>query len=467
MQTDKIHFPLKDDQLNRRQFLKKIAFTSTAIASPSIITSSALGNSKIPPASDRITLGHIGVGGRGSSLLQSFLQLDDAQSISVCDPFQNRRRECAGQIEAHYAEKFSKSSYKGCAAYNDFRDLLARDDIDAVVIATPDHWHVPIALAAARLGKDIYVEKPLGVSVAENQALRKAIKRYGNVFHYGTQQRSSRNFRFACELVRNKRIGDLHTIHAWCADITSQVHAFHEPGGSMTPIPVPKGFDYDMWIGPAPLTPYTSDRCKNWGSYHHYDNSLGFIAGWGAHPLDIAQWGNDSDHYAPIEYRGTGKIANKGLFETTYDWDVWCKYENGVKMRFMSTNVARSIVQQYHPKFIDHGTTFIGTEGWVSVDRIGIYANPPSLIESFIGPHEIHLYKSKNHYQNFLECVKIRTETVSTIAAAVQSDIISHLSDIAVRKNRTIRWDSKKKVIIGDPEASRSLVRSMRSTWRL
>jgi len=456
------------NDLTRRAFLGKVSGAVTgALSAPYVITSNALGNEKIPPASDRVTLGHIGVGGQGSWLLRNFLQLDHAQSIAVCDTFQHRREERVAEINSFYAEKRAKSSYKGCKSFKDFRDLLAQKDIDGVIIATPDHWHVPIAVAAAKSGKDMYVEKPLGISVKENQVLRETIQQYGNIFQYGTQQRSGYNFRLACELTRNGLVGKLHTIHVWCADISSQTLDFNEPGGSMTPIPVPEGFDYDMWLGQAPATPYTSDRCTSYGSWHVYDNSLGFIAGWGAHPLDIAQWGNDTDDTAPVGYEGTGTIASKGLYDTVSSWDMKCRYKNGVNMLFMNTDTARPLVQKYHPDFIDHGTTFIGTDGWVSVDRHGIFAGPVSLLQSIFRPDDVHLYKSTNHYKNFVDCIKTRQQAISPINAAVQSDIISHLCDISIRMNRKITWDPDKEKIVGDEMASRKLNRAMRSPWRL
>jgi hypothetical protein len=450
----------------RRSFLKN----ATACAAGAVAAScqrlreAAPTPAKVVPPSERVTLAHIGTGNMGGGHVGGFLRLKDAQIVALCDPFKSRRDEKAEMVATHYAREKNRGSYKACATYNDFRELLARDDIDAVVIATPDHWHVPIAIAAARAGKGMYVEKPLGVSVEQNRALGEAIKRHGNVFQYGTQQRSGRNFRFACELARNRRIGKLHTIHVWCAR--------GERGGSTEPIPVPKGFDYDMWLGPAPVAPYTEDRCitggtARKGAYHIYDYSLGFIAGWGAHPLDIAQWGNDTDTTSPIEYEGTGTIPTEGLFDTITTWDMHCLYANGVKMRFMSDDVAKPFVERYHPKFIDHGTTFVGSEGWVSVDRQGIYADPPSLLESETGPAEIHLYESRDHRQNFLDCVKNRTATVSPIEAAIRSDTISHLCDIAIRVGRKITWDPEREIIVGDEEASRMLTRAMRSPWHL
>ncbi len=455
---------MPNKEISRRGFLNAMLIAASA---PTIIPASALGRDHLPPPSDRTTLGHIGVGNRGGSDLQSFLRVDAAQSIAVCDPFKNKREERAKQVDAFYADKFARGSFSGCAAYDDFRDLLARDDIDAVVIATPVHWHVPIAIAAAKAGKDIYLEKPLGISVMHDKALRSTIEQYGTIFQWGTQQRSGRDFRYVCELVRNGRIGKLHTILAWSPDISSQAAAFHAPDGSMTPIPIPKGFDFDMWIGPAPMTPYTSDRCTLYGTYHHYDNCIGFIAGWGAHPLDIAQWGNDLDDTAPIEYEGSGTIAHGGIFETTSSWDIWATYQNGVKLHFMSEGVAKPIVQKYHPDFHSHGTTFIGSTGWVNVDRSGIYAHPESLLKSVITPDEIHLYESDNHYKNFIDGVKSRKQPVSTIQSAVQTDTICHLSDICIRRGRKIKWDNEKEMIIGDEQAARMLWRPMRSPWRV
>jgi predicted dehydrogenase len=456
---------MKKNNLTRREFLKR---TAGAVAAPYVITSTALGAGSIPPASERVTLGYIGVGGRGNALAYQFLRTPGAQSVAVCDAFTTRQKSTAKAFDDYYGSQTGKGSYKGCAMYGDFRKLLAREDIDAVIIATPDHWHVPAALAAVRAGKDVYVEKPLGVAVVWNQALREAVQNYGAVFQYGTQQRSSRNFRFACELARNGKLGKLERIDAWCPGMAAPgtYESTSKGGGSTKPIPVPPELDYDMWIGPAPMSPYTKDRCTTWGCYHVYDNALGFIAGWGAHPLDIAQWGNDSDDTVPVEYEGTGKIPTEGIFDTISDWDIHCRYANGIKMHFMNTRTALPVVEAYR-KFNDHGTTFFGSEGWVSVDRGAIYASDPALLEIKLKPGEIHLYESNHHYKNFVDCVKSRARTVSPVEAAVQSDIISHLSDICIRMGRKIKWDPAKEEIIGDEIASRMLNRALRSPWRL
>ena len=445
--------------ISRRRFLKRAGAASAALAAaPVIIPASALGNAQRPAPSERVTVASIGVGGQGSGLLSNFLNISEAQCVAVCDPFQSRREERAAQVDAHTISLGRWDKDPSCAAVRDFRELLDRPDIDAVVIATPDHWHVPIAMAAARAGKDMYVEKPLGLSLAQNSALRDEIRRCGVVFQYGTQQRSSRNFRFACELVINQRIGQVKEVHAWCEG--------SEAGGSTRVEDPPEGFDYDLWLGPAPVRPYTHDRCVGLGRWFISDYAIGFIAGWGAHPLDIAQWGLGRDRTSPVEYTGQGTYPTEGLYDTATSWDVTCRYADGLPMRFMSADVARPVVEAYRP-FMDHGTTFIGSEGWVSVDRAGIHAEPASLLTSVIRPNEVRLPESVNHQQNFIESVRQRTQPISPIEAALHSDAISHLSDIAISLKRTIRWDPERETIVDDPQAIRRMTCAIRPPWRI
>ncbi len=446
-------------EVSRRQFVKSATLLSAA---PLFIPSRVFAK---PAPSDRVALGHIGVGGRGTSLLKSFLQLPHSTSVAVCDCFASRREDRKALIEDHYAQDRS-GTYKGCEVYADYRELLDRRDIDAVIIATPDHWHVPIAIEAVKKGKDVYVEKPLGLSIRENLLMRQAVQRYGRIFQYGTQQRSDRDFRFACELVRNGYVGKLDTVYTWCAAIESQADEFHAPGGCMQPVYPPDELDYDMWLGPAVYSPYTRDRCTPHGTYHHYDNSLGFIAGWGAHPLDIAQWGNDTDDTAPVYYEGTGTIA-QGLFRTVATWDFWCEYANGVRMRFMDRHKALPMISPKFPQARDHGTLFQGDKGWVAVDRTSAYASPESLLRVKLRPGDVHLYKSTNHYGNFIDCILSRRQAISPVNAAVQSDIISHLCDISVRLGRPIRWDPESETILDDVQASTMMIRAKRNPWEL
>jgi glucose-fructose oxidoreductase len=416
-----------------------------AAAGTPLLERLSAGNVRARLPNERIALGHIGVGGQGEGLLRHFLGLMDCQCVAVCDPFGHRRERALGIVHSYYGAATMSGVFTGCSAYRDFRELLARPDIDGVVIATPDHWHVPIGIAAVQAGKDVYIEKPLGLSVAEDQAMRRTIRDYGAVFQYGTQQRSQSHLRHGCELVLNGRIGKVHTIEV--------VAPSGERGGSPAPAPVPEDLDYDLWLGPAPVTPYCDDRCIGVGRWHIYDYALGFIAGWGAHPLDIAQWGNGTDHTSPVEYEGTGVIPTEGLFDTITNWNVRCRYADGVELTFRDGN--------------PDSTRFIGDEGWVAVGREFIDSEPKSLLTSVIGSGDIRLHASYDQKQDFLDSIRRRTPTVNPVESAVRSDTISHLSDIAIRLGRKIRWDPVEEKILGDKVASRMLTRPMRSPWAL
>ncbi len=440
-----------NNNIGRRQFLRKAAGTAAgAIAFPYIVPSSALGKAGSVAPGNRVIVGCIGVGSQGSGVMQNFLNQDIAQVVAVCDVKTTRRQAAMKRVDGHYGNT-------GCAEYHDFRELLARDDIDAVMIASTDHWHVLHALAAARAGKDVYMEKPMGLSLAEDQALREACHRYGTVFQFGTQQRSDWKFRFACELALNRRVGKVHTINVLSPSSVA--------GGSMKPAPVPEWLDYDFWLGPAPYKPYTEDRCSNKLWWFHSDYAIGWIAGWGVHPLDIALWGGGKDLAGPVELEGTGTFPTDGFCDTATDWRIVFKYASGVIMNYAGGPQPQQWRQRYGPDA--HGVGFEGTEGWVHVNRGRIVAHPKSLLDSVIGLNEIRLYESRHHAGNFLDCVKSRSQTVCPIDVAVRADIVCHLSDIAIRTGRKIKWDPEKEVIIGDADASRMLTRSMRSPWHL
>ena len=412
------------NRFTRRSFLK------SAAAAPYVITSAALGTQDTPPASERVSLGHIGVGNRGRTLMRGFMRCQGAQSVAVSDAYKSRRDSCAALIKGK--------------AYADFRELLAREDIDAVVVATQDHWHVPIAMAAAKAGKDAYVEKPLGISVEQDLLCGKLFEERKRIFQYGTQQRSSAHCRFGCELVLSGRIGKVHTLEVIAPNGAA--------GGSTEEIPIPSDLDYEAWIGPAPMAPYTANRCDPPGTYWIYDYSIGYLGGWGAHPLDIMVWGSNADLAGPMEFEGTGEIPKQGLYDTVFNWDIKVKMADGVKMTFLPGG---------------DSTKFIGPDGWVQIRRSGIDAEPKSLLESKIGPDEVHLIESPRQDQNFVDAVKSRQPAVSPVDHAVRSDIISHMSDIAVRTGRKITWDPGKNEIVGDAEASRMLSRPMRAPWTL
>ena len=419
---------MKRARVSRRSVLKSLA--AGGLAMPVLVRGRALGLEGATPASERVTIGPIGVGGRGRDLLRGFMTCPGAQPVAVADAYRDRRDAMAEMIKG-----------KG---YGDFRELLARTDIDAVVIATPDHWHVPIAVMAARAGKHAYVEKPLGLCVEQNLVCRKVFQETKRVFQYGTQQRSMAHCRFGCELVRSGKIGELKRIEVIAPDGGT--------GGSTQPAPVPPELDYEMWIGPAPMKPYTVDRCKTPGTYWIYDYSIGYLAGWGAHPLDIMVWGCDADLAGPMTFQGTGEIPKEGLYDTVIHWDVTVQMDKGIVMTFKPGS---------------DSTKFIGSEGWVDVRRSGIDAEPKSLLKLELGPNDVHLTRSPRHDQNFVEAIKAEGKAIAPIDEAVRSDIISHICDIAIRTGRKIIWDPSKEQIVDDPEATKMLSRPMRAPWTL
>lgn len=441
--------------VSRRQFLKGAG--AAMVAGPTILSRSLWG-AEAP--SNQVGLALIGAGGRGNGLLGEHLQVPHARFVAVCDCYQDRRERLSNALNAHYGDT-------SVQAYADFREVLERDDVDAIIVATPDHWHVPIAMAASRAGKDMYVEKPLGVSMEWAWALREEIERSGVIFQYGTMQRSMEPFRRACELVRNGYIGNVERIEAWCPDISSQYEHFHVPRlGCTEPADPPEGFDYDMWLGPAPEAPYTVDRTTCFGAWHIYDYALGFIAGWGSHPLDIAQWGLDMDHTSPVHYEGTGSIPTEGLYDTIETWDVTCRYASGVTMRLTDHRIAQDMVTEYRP-YLDHGTTFFGDEGWVSVDRGGgLHVSDERLHEVELKDDDVHLRDPATHAHDFVDSVRHRQPAIAPLEAAIRSDTISHLSDIAIRLGRSITWDPERERIIDDAEATVMLDRPTRPQWR-
>jgi predicted dehydrogenase len=444
---------MKNKGINRREFLKRAAgSTAGAIGFPYIVASSALGKAGSVAPSNRISIGSIGLGIQGTDNMRAFLQEKDVQLAAVCDVREYKRQMGKRIVDEHYGNK-------GCGVYNDFRELMASDKIDAVSIAPPDHWHVLMGLEAARNGKDMYYEKPIGLSVRHSKAVRDAVNKYGVVFQFGTQQRSERNFRFGCELVRNGRIGKLETIYVGVPPGITYPNQPTEP--------VPEGFDYDMWLGPAPWAPYSYQRCRffdeeedvNWGYgiwYHIYDYCLGMPANWGIHHLDIAQWGNGTEKSGPVEVEGRGEFPKDGLANCLLTWDVKFKYANGVTLSY--TDSAKN----------EQGIKFVGTDGWVFVRRgNNIEANPKSLLKSVIGPDEIHLIDSKGPHRNFLDAVKSRGKTICPIEDAVCSDTMTQLNDIVTRLGRKLKWDPEKEEFIGDSEANRMLDRPMRNPWHL
>ena len=438
-------------QLNRRRFAGGLLQTALlAAVAPNLIPLRVLAGDHTP--SKKIQLGHIGVGGRGTGNLRNCLAVDSAASVAICDPFRQRREQAAGFVRE--AQKLEPK------LYNDFRDLLADKSVDAVVIATPDHWHVPIGLAAVRAGKDVYIEKPLGHSLNQNQAMLAAIKATGRIFQYGTQQRSMEMCKRAVELVLNGYIGELQRLEVWAPSGGS--------GGSLAEIPVPDGLDYELYIGPAPLKPCTKDRITSAGSWFCSDYALGFIAGWGAHPLDLAVWGMDSDTKGPVSLRGTGNFPTPdALFNTCATWDVEAKFSDGVSLRFMSDQIAKPVVCKYRgDNWEGNGTTFFGSKGWVSVGRDSYAASNPDWfkLHQCQGTKRV-LYRNK-YYHAFVDSVRERSLSVAPIQDALRSDAISHLSLMAIKTGGEVIWDPKEYKIQSPVKLNGQMNCPVRGDWQ-
>jgi predicted dehydrogenase len=387
--------------------------------------------------------------------------------VALCDVKQDVLAQAKTMVDGIYQNK-------DCLVFGDFRELIARKDMDAVMIASTDNWHVLHALAAVRAGKDIYVEKPLGLRLAEDQALRREVNKHRRVFQFGTQQRSDRVFRLACELVRNGHIGQLKHVNIWAPGSTL--------GGSTKPVPPPTTLDYDFWLGPAAFRPYTEDLTafdstkKTW--WFNADFALGFIAGWGIHPLDIALWGASEQAGGTVEIEGKGNFPTDGACNTATTWDIDFQFKTGLTMRFVgvpNNSPTEKFLQeaewaQRYRKITSHGTAFEGTTGWIQVSREGITTHPDSLADLEIEAHQFptKLVHSSDHVLSFLDAVKSRQATVSPIDAAVQSDAFCHVADIAIRLRRRLRYDGKAEKFIGDKEGNQHLhLRSMRAPWRI
>lgn len=411
-----------------------------ALAFPDLIPASALGREGRPAPSERITVGFIGVGGHGTSRnLRMFLNQEDAQAVALCDVDANHLRNAQQIVQEKYGNR-------DCAAYGDFRQIIDRRDIDAVMISTPDHWHTLISVLAAKAGKDVICEKPT-LTIEEGRILSRTIRRYGRVFQTSTEDRSLQVYHRLAELVRNGRIGRLETIRVKLPEQPNRP-------GDPTPMPVPPELNWDLWLGPAPEAPYTKDRVHfnfRWVS----DYSGGILTDWGTHLFDTAQWANNTERTGPVEIQGTGTFWNEGLFDTAKEYHLEYTYANGTKL------------------IVDHGGTSIrceGTDGWIQSPSwtAPLEASSPAILESTIGPEETHLFTCpQGEHRNFLDCVKSRQDPYFSVEKGHRVSTLCHLGNITLKRGRTLQWDPDKETFPDDPEANRMLSRSMRSPWQL
>lgn len=437
------------NNINRRRFLKTAANTAAAaIGFPYIVSSSALGKTGRPAPSNRITIGCIGLGGQGTYNMKGFMRNPDVQVVAVCDVYTKHLKCGKDAVNKQYGNQ-------DCVTYHDYRQLLACDDIDAVSVCTPDHWHALISIAAAKAGKDIYCEKPLANTIVESRAICDAVKRYGRVLQTGSHERSNDTVRFACELVRNGRIGKLHTIR-----INMPSKEWHHKeilrlaDTAFPQMPVPDGFDYNMWLGHTPYEAYTERRCHFWWRFI-LNYGGGEMTDRGAHIIDIAQLGNAADDTGPVELQATGQRPSGGLYDTFFKYKFECNYANGVRMVGADTGT--------------RGLKFEGTDGWIFIHIHGgrLEAGPSSLLKEVIRPNEIHLGRSPGHRRNFLDAVKSRIDPIATAEIGHRTATICHLLNIAMLTGEKLKWDPQQERVTNSYAANRMLGRPMRSPWHL
>ncbi len=393
-------------------------------------------------ASERLTMGAIGLGGQGMHNLKSFLTCEDLRVLAVCDVDINHLQRAKQTVDAAYGNH-------DCAVYSDFRAILARDDIDTVLIATPDHWHALLAIEAAKAGKDIYCEKPISLTIAEGRAVVETMQQYGTVYQSGTQRRSNACFRFGVEIAQSGLLGRLR-----------ELHCYYHNGPTcppQKPEPVPDGFDYDRWLGPAPYEPYTPRRCHSTFRWL-YDYSGGQLTDLGAHFNDLAQWANGTQYSGPTEYEGWAEFPKDGLFDTPVRFGVVATYPDGVRM---------IIHDETEPGRGPRGNKFVGTDGWVSVDDTGkVTASNDEIMRKLSGAQRGYEYMM-GHHRNFLDCVKTRAKTIAPPEVAHRSTTTCHIANICLRLGRKLTWDPNAERFVNDSQANGMRARAMRSPWRL
>lgn len=439
--------PTQRSKVNRREFFR---VATAAAVGPMIVPRHVIARSQTIAPSDRITLAHIGVGSMGGGHVRGFLKMPDVRVVALCDIREQALERTKTAVDQHYGDS-------SCGGFTDYRELLARPEIDAVVIAPGERWHPLIGIEAARRGKHMYCEKPLSVTLAEGLALREAVKKYGVVFQFGTQQRSSQFYRHTAELVRNGYIGDVATIM-----IGSAGGGLPKPEPPETLKEPPAGFDYNMWLGPAPYVPYSDVRvARTWMFIRDY--GLGCLGGaWGIHDLDAAQFFLDTDDTAPIEIEGHARYF-QDIRDVPYSWAVEQKYANGVNVIHMDLVTAKARAKQFEPGGMASLVT--GSKGWIWVSRQGIRSEPESLVQTVIGAHERRVLFSDDHKRNFLDAIRKKQQPISPITSAVHAETMCQQSDIAMQLQRKLRWDPKAERFIDDEQANRMLSRATRAPW--
>ena len=450
---------VNNTMISRRDFLQHSVKGGIGIALlPTILTSC----SNWKGANDRVVVGHIGVGSRGTNELMSyFLPLREALNIAVCDTFKDRRNNAANKINQFYRENNFTS--EECKAYLDMDELLQRKDIDAVHIVTPDHWHVLAAIKAARAGKHIMLAKPLGLSYPQNLTLAKELKDNDVKFHYGTQQRTFEHMQLGYNMIHDGLIGEIEHVDVWAPgklNVSSPV---------CNEVPVPVDFDFERWTGPAQMRPYCPNRVTSISSWFNNDYCIGFLAGWGAHPLDILVWILKEKVSGNYTCEGTGEFWQPGgLYDNVLSWDVRCKYESGLSLHFVSDDLASKGALEHRGMGERNGTTFYGTKGYISLSRTSAQSDIPKInqkLNNFPKDHNGIKSEKNTMGRRFIAIVRGKESELCPLDEAIISDTISHMSDIAIRTGRKVTWDPKQGEVAGDSEANKLYIREMRPPY--
>jgi len=430
---------------SRRAFLKQsaVALTGIMIVPRFVLGGQRADGTRYMAPSDIISLGFIGCGKQGRGLSNSFLNTKEIRIAAISEVYQDKAKLMLERIKTSYESNKELGVYSDIPVYNDFRELLARKDVDAVVIATPDHWHGVAAVLSAEAGKDIYCEKPLALTVKEGRAMVKATRKNKRVFQTGNMQRSWPEFRQAVELVRNGYIGEIKSIKV---NIGPPPVPYTLPGQ-----PVPDGLDWKLWLGPNEYKPFndelappiTKDVFPNWRLYKEFGG--GMVTDWGAHMFDIAQWALDMDNSGPVKIFAPDGKDHPFL---TYE------YKNGTIMT--------------HEKWEwDNAVWFIGTEGEIKVARRKLETTPASLKDKVIGESEKHVYKSENHYKDFLNAMRTRTRPISDVEVGHRTASVCNIGNIAYELKRPLEWNPKKEVFKNDAAANALLSRPLLSEWKI
>lgn len=447
------------NSMNRREFLVRAGGgAAVGAAAPMIVPARVLGRGGAVAPSERVTLGCIGVGGQGQGNMRNFISQPEVQLVALCDVEKDsglQGVEPAARAAAAHAESVGRPiDAASLARFGDFRELLARDNIDAVSICTPDHWHGVISVAAAEAGKDIYCEKPLTNSVPEGRAVAAAVSRFGRVLQTGSHERSNDSCRYAWELVNNGRIGDLQRVEVNLPTDQDHHNAVRDAKGPFTPDPIPDTLDYNMWVGPIPWRPHFA-QSTHFGWRFVLDTGGGEMTDRGAHVLDLVQYILNEDDSGPVEFRATGTQVSSPIFDAYMDFEFECVYRSGMRV----------VGQSDGPR----GLKLIGSDGWIFIHIHGgrLEASDPALLREVILPGEQHTERSPGHHRNFLDCVSSRRLPIAHAEIGQRTATVCHVLNACMLLGRPLAWDPDRETVVGDPEANRLLARPMRQPWHV